>query len=320
MNLTELKIAIINGYKITKQEALALQNEPLIDLWAVANEIRHHFCGNAFDMCTIINGKSGKCSENCKFCAQSSFYQTQIEQYPLLNQANIVEDAIHQDKQGVLRYSVVTSGRGLSDLEVNQMCETYKEIQRNSEISLCASHGLLSIEQFKKLKAAGVARYHNNLETCAKYFEQVCTTHTYQDKILAIEQAQAAGLEVCSGGIMGMGESMEDRIDLFFDIKRLGIKSIPINVLNPIPGTPFETLSKLSNEEVCTLVAICRLINPSAAIRLAGGRCLLPDKGERLFFSGANAAITGDMLTTAGISVEQDMALVRRLGYEVKML
>ncbi|PHV69330.1 biotin synthase BioB [Sporanaerobium hydrogeniformans] len=312
-----LKEQIKNGYLLTKKEALELSTAPLKELCTAANEIRLHFCGNAFDICTIINGKSGKCSENCKFCAQSAFYPTTLEEYPLLSQETIVEHAKYNDERGVLRYSIVTSGKKLSNTEVDHVCEAALAIKKESKINLCASLGLLDEEQFRKIKAAGITRIHNNLETSKRYFSKVCTTHTFEDKIKAIHEAQRAGLNVCSGGIMGLGETMEDRIDMVLTIRELGIRSIPVNMLNAIAGTPFEHLPRLTNEDMCRIVALFRFLVPNASIRLAGGRGLLEDKGKACFLSGANAAISGDMLTTAGITIEQDMRLLKELGYKV---
>ena len=184
-------------------------------------------------------------------------------------------------------------------------------------MEVCASFGLLSKADFRKVKEAGASRAHCNLETSERFFPQVCTTHTYADKIAALQAAKRAGLEVCCGGIIGLGETVEDRIDMVFLARDLGVKSIPVNVLNPIPGTPYENNPILTNEEVCRMVAIFRFIIPDAQVRLAGGRGLLGDKGEACFRGGANAAISGDMLTTAGITVETDMALLRELGYTV---
>lgn len=309
---------ILEGKVITKQEAIELYGQPLQELCQKANEIRKQFCSNRFDICTIINGKSGRCSENCRFCAQSAYSHTNAAEYPLLPAEEIVAQAKVNDKQGVLRYSIVTSGKRLSDQEVDKMCEAVQKIKEETDISICISFGLLKEEQYRKLKAAGVTRVHNNLETSRKNFPNICTTHTFEDKVNAIRAAQAAGLSVCSGGIMGLGETPEDRIDMALTLRELGIKSVPVNMLNPIPGTPLGQNKKLTAEDMCRIVAVYRFILPDASIRLAGGRGLLPDKGRSCFLSGANAAISGDMLTTAGITVETDMKLLKELGYEVR--
>lgn len=319
MNYSELlKQKIFDGEQITKQEAIELYEQPLSELCRNADEIRRHFCSNGFDICTIINGKSGHCSENCRFCAQSSHNHTDAAEYPLLSTEGIVEQAKINDEQGVLRYSIVTSGKRLPDAEVDKMCEAVREIKKQTGISVCISFGLLNEEQYRKLKDAGVSRVHNNLETSRRNFPNICTTHTFDDKLNAIRAAQAAGLSVCSGGIMGLGETPEDRIDMALTLRELGIKSVPVNMLNPIPGTPMEQNKKLTSDDMRRIVAVYRFILPDASIRLAGGRGLLEDKGKGCFLSGANAAISGDMLTTAGITVKTDMELLTKLGYEVK--
>lgn len=321
MNIIDkLKQKILKGTLLEKEEILSLLNEPLDKLCIVADEIRKHFCRDSFDMCTIINGKSGQCSENCKYCAQSLHFKTSVEEYSLLDSQAIFNDAKYNEEKGVLRYSIVTSGKRLSQNDLKTLCKSYRLINENLNISLCASHGLLSYDDFVKLKEAGVTRYHNNLETSRNFFPNICTTHSYDEKIETIKAAQKAGLEVCSGGILGLGETMEDRIDMALEIRNLGIKSIPVNILNPIKGTPLENNKILSNAEIKLTVAIFRFIIPYGAIRLAGGRGLLEDKGKSLFKSGANATITGDMLTTAGISINDDFNTIKELNYKVAKL
>lgn len=315
-----LKKEVLEGRVISAKEALELFNQPLEELTSQADEIRKHFCKNDFDLCTIINAKSGQCSENCKFCSQSSGFKTQSQEYSILENEQILEHGKYNHSKGVLRYSLVTSGRRLTEKEVDQVCKSYEALNKECPISLCASHGLLEYKDFLRLKEAGVQRYHNNLETSRRFFTQICTTHTYDDKLEAIKAAQDAGLEVCSGGIIGLGETIEDRIDMMLDIRNLGIKSVPVNILNPIKGTPLENNKALSEEEILKTIAVYRFLMPISAIRLAGGRGLLSDKGERAFKSGANAAITGDMLTTQGISIDSDIKIISSLGYEIKKL
>ena len=199
------------------------------------------------------------------------------------------------------------------------LCEAIRRIRTEVGISVCVSVGLLDEAQYRKLRAAGAERAHNNLETSQNNFPNICTTHTFADKITAIRAAQAAGLTVCSGGIMGLGETVGDRIDMALTLRELGVKSVPINVLNPIPGTPLAQSKTLSEDELLRIVAVYRFLLPDASIRLAGGRGLLADKGRSCFCSGANAAISGDMLTTAGITVETDLKLLEELGYEVRL-
>ncbi|MCI5726003.1 MAG: biotin synthase BioB [Clostridium sp.] len=318
MSINDYIEKIKSGIMLDKEDALKLAEIDIDKLCKAADELRKYYCGNQFDICTIINGKSGRCSENCKFCAQSSHYETLAEEYPLLETEEVLRDAKYNYDNGIHRYSVVTSGRKLSDKEVDKISETYKVIKRAINIELCASHGLLTEEQFKKLKDAGVSRIHNNLETSRNNFSNVCTTHTFEDKIETIKRAQRAGLSVCSGGIIGMGETLEDRIDMALDIRALGIKSIPVNILNPIKGTPYEKIKGIDYDEICKTIAIFRFLIPDAYIRMAGGRGLLEDKGLRAFKSGANAAISGDMLTTSGITIKDDMEMLRELNYIIK--
>lgn len=318
--INKLKDKILSGYNITYNEALSLIETPLNELLEAADEIRKHFCSNIFDICSIINAKSGKCSENCKFCAQSAHYKTNISEYPLLDKETIIKNALYMAKKGVLRFSIVTSGKALTDKDVEILADTIKEIKSKSNISICASLGLLTDENFKKLKDAGLERVHNNLETSENFFSSVCTTHTFDDKINALKAALQSGLSVCSGGIIGLGESMQDRIDLAFSLKELGIKSVPVNILSPVKGTPYENNKPLSEEEILKTISIFRFILPDAFIRLAGGRALLSDKGKKAFLSGANAAITGDMLTTYGISVDTDMQIIKETGYIVELI
>ncbi len=319
MELTALERRVLDGGEITREEALWLYEQPLEALCAAADRIRAHFCGDGFDLCTIVNGKSGRCSENCRFCAQSAHNHTGAEEYPLLPEEELVAQAKRNQAQGVLRYSIVTSGKRLSDQEVDRMCAAIRRIREECGIAVCVSFGLLDEGQYRKLKQAGASRVHNNLESSRRNFPNICTTHTFEDKVAAIRAAQAAGLSVCSGGIMGLGETVEDRVDMALSLRELGIGSVPVNMLNPIPGTPFENNRRLTVEEMRRIAAVYRFLLPRAAIRLAGGRGLMPDKGEQCFRSGANAAISGDMLTTAGITVETDLAMLNRLGYEPRL-
>ena len=314
--VSELKEKVENGGEISREEALELYEAPLEELCKAADELRKQFCGNGFDIYTIINGKSGRCSENCKFCAQSAYYRTDAMEYPLLDTQEIVRQARYNADRGVLRYSIVTSGRALKDSEVEQMCAAIREIKKEVDIEVCVSFGLLSEAQFRKVKEAGASRVHNNLETSQRNFPNICTTHTFEDKTAAIKAARAAGLSVCSGGIMGLGETKEDRIDMAVSLRGLGVKSVPVNMLNPIPGTPYEKNERLTEDDMRRIAAVYRFILPDASIRLAGGRGLMKDKGEGCFQSGANAVISGDMLTTSGYTIESDMEMISRLGYK----
>ena len=315
--IDKLKHRVLQGKGITKNEALRLVEADLEELCTAANEIRRKFCGDEFEICTIVNAKSGRCSENCKFCAQSAHYKVDVEKYPLMGSDEILSAAKHDDEAGVQRFSPVTSGRRLAKSEVEILCEAMKEIKANTNLKICASCGLLDSDDLQKLKEAGLSRYHNNLESSKNFFKTVCSTHTTADKIKTIEAAKEQGLEICSGGIMGLGESWEDRIDMAFMVRDLGAVSIPVNMLSPIVGTPYEHNKVLDVDEMRRICAIYRFINPRAFIRLAGGRGLLKDNGRGCLTSGANALISGDMLTTAGITIERDLQMIKELGYHV---
>ena len=309
---------IIEGRRLQKGEQLSvLMEADLTALCEGANHIREALCGNKVNLCTIINGRSGRCSENCKFCAQAGCHNTRIDNYDFLDEGVILKDCKAIEQEGVAqRYSIVTAGRDLGkDFEKAE--RVYRRLHEECGLTLCASHGFLSQEQLFRLKEAGVSHYHANIETSERYFPYICTTHTYEDKIREIEMAKEAGLEVCSGGIIGMGETWEDRLDMAVSLAELDIASIPINVLSPIPGTPYEELAVLEEEEVLRTVAIFRYINPTAYIRIAAGRNRFADGGRKLFLSGANAAITGNMLTTVGNNTLQDKKMFQELGYQI---
>nr|WP_206406235.1 biotin synthase BioB [Clostridium botulinum] len=315
--IDRFKEKILSGELISKKEAIILSKENVDKLASAANDIRMSLCGKKFNLCTIINGKSGRCGENCKYCAQSVYFKTDIEEYNLLDSESIITSAISNYNSGVHRFSVVTSGKKLTNKEIDIVCKTYSEVQEKCAIKLCASHGLLHYEELVKLKESGVIRYHNNLETSRRFFSNICTTHTFDEKINTIKNALKAGLQVCSGGIIGLGETMEDRIDMAFTLRELNVDSIPINILNPIKGTALENQEKLSYDEITKTFALFRFILPEKQIRLAGGRALLNDKGERLMKSGVNSAISGDMLTTSGIKTFDDIKMIKELGFEV---
>lgn len=309
---------IIKGRRLGRSDDVTFLLETELDtLCQGADAIRRAYCGSRADLCSIINGRSGRCSENCKFCAQSACHSAKVEEYPFLDPEVILEDCLRHEEKGIHRYSIVTAGRALSGSEMEQALNAYRTMRENSNMELCASHGLLSQEDFIKLREAGVVRYHANIETSRNNFPNICTTHTYEDKLEVIRRAQQAGLSVCSGGIIGMGETWEDRLDMAFSLSELGISSIPLNVLQPIPGTPLEHAKPLTEEEILRTVAIFRYINPEAAVRLAAGRKQLAHSGEQAFRSGANAAITGDMLTTSGNRISEDIAMLTSMGYEL---
>lgn len=317
--IESLKKKILNNYKISREEALLLSQTPDKEsLYDAANEIREYFCNNEFDLCSITNAKSGKCSQDCKWCSQSKYHTTFIEEYEIVNKKQAVNEALENAKQGVKRHSLVTSGRRVSNKTLDKLIPIYKEISAKSNISLCASMGLITVEQMYRLKnEAGVKHYHCNIETAPSFFSNLVSTHTIEEKIETIKLAQKTGLKVCSGGIIGMGETMEQRIEMAFLLRNLQIKSIPINILQPIKGTVLENTPPLSEEDILTFIAVSRFIHPDAYLRFAGGRVQIKYLQHKALKAGINAAITGDYLTSTGSKIKDDINDFKLAGFEI---
>lgn len=314
-----IKETVLSGGEITPQQAWRLYfSADAKELFSASEEITRRFCGSKFEMCSIINAKSGRCSENCKWCAQSSWHKTSCEVYPLLDYERVLVLARHNEAQGVKRFSIVCSGKAPTESEVEKICDIVRHLKKDTGLQICASLGLLDVEALMKLKDAGVSRYHCNLETASSYFPTLCSTHTTSDKLSTLCAAKECGLDVCSGGIIGMGESAKLRIELAFELKSMGVSSIPVNILNPIASTPLATVPPLEEDEILRTFAVFRFILPTAALRFAGGRRLLSkatvQKAMRL---GVNAAIVGDMLTTLGCDIEADKQMIKSESYEL---
>ncbi|MFI3240818.1 MAG: biotin synthase BioB [Bacteroidales bacterium] len=319
MEIKELLDRVLDGGKISRAEAIELVNcADKGALYKASERVTRHWMGDKFDCCSIINAKSGNCSEDCKWCAQSAFYKTKVEKYPMVDKMESLRQGEHNYGQGIGRFSLVTSGRKLSAKDVREVGEHYKLLREKCGIKRCASFGLMEYEDLVYLKECGVDTYHCNMETSKSYFGKLCTTHTPDDKQHTIQAARKAGMRVCSGGIIGMGESMEDRVDMAIMLREMGIRSIPLNILQPIKGTPLGESAPLTEQEILTTIAIFRMINPRAFIRFSGGRAQLSPESQRLSLKiGVNAAITGDLLTTVGSTVERDMRLIRKAGYKL---
>ena len=318
--MLQLAKEIVAGRRLTAEDDLTrLITADLSELCQGADYIRKELCGNRADLCSIINGRGGRCSENCKFCAQSAHHSTHCDEYAFLATDEFVADCKKTAAKGVDRYSIVTAGRTLKGADLELAIDAYKAMHAACpDMILCASHGLMTEEDLRRLKDAGVTMYHTNVETSERYFPEICTTHTYADKKEEIRRARAAGLTVCSGGILGMGETWQDRIDMALLLAELEISSIPLNFLIPVKGTPLGDRMRLSTEEITRITAVFRYINPTAYIRIAAGRSYFDDGGEILFRSGANATLTGDMLTTVGNNTAQDREMLNRLGFKIK--
>ena len=319
MTLHDLQRKALNDQPLTRDEALYLLHYPdKATLYEAAAEITRRMMGDKFDTCSIINAQSGNCSEDCKWCAQSRHYTTGAETYLLLPDREIVELGLRNAAQGIRRYSVVTSGRGSSTRTLRRICSSIRALRNKSKIQCCASMGLLRKEQLQELHDAGIENYHCNLETAPSYFATLCTTHTTAEKLATLMAAREVGMRLCSGGIIGMGESAEQRIELAMVLRDHAICSIPLNVLQPIPGTPLAENPPLTDDEILTTVALFRFINPNAYLRFAGGRTLMPEALQRRALQiGINSAIVGDLLTTSGSNSSSDKTLFESEGYRL---
>jgi len=318
-SLDTIKERALHGIGASATEALALNESCTTDnLCAAADEVRARHQGNIFDTCSIVNARSGRCPEDCKWCAQSRHHNTGVAEYDIIPEDDFLKAVKLNESHGVRRFSMVTSGRRITPEQIGRFCSLYRKgrTESGNKISFCASMGLLGREELQALKDAGVMRYHCNLETSPNYFPRLCSTHTYADKLRTIREAREVGLEVCSGGIIGMGESMLDRLQLAQQARDAGAVSIPVNILQPIKGTPLADTPLISEEEVTRTIALFKLIAPKCVIRFAGGRARLSKKTmARTMRGGINGAIVGDLLTTIGNTLAEDRAMLAATGF-----
>jgi biotin synthase len=315
--IKHLEEKVLGGSHVTKEDALYIADvsgTELFELFASANKIRNHFMGNNVGLCSIVNAKSGACPEDCSFCAQSSKSKAKIEVYPLLSKEIIIQKAREAKKSGTIRFSIVTSGKRISELNLLEIEDMIAEIR---EIGLipCASLGMLGERELSVLRSAGLDRYHHNLETSEGFFSRICSTHSYADKLRTINAVKSVGLSICSGGIFGMGESWQDRIDMAFLLKELDVDSVPINFLIPIKGTPFDNRAHLHPFEALKIISLYRYIFPQKEIRICGGRMqILGEFNSMVFLAGADSLLIGNYLTTSGRNYEDDLRLIRTYG------
>jgi biotin synthase len=314
---------VLNGGEITRDEALTLFNleksADIYDLLAWANRIREHFHGNKIHLCSIVNAKAGGCPENCKFCAQSAFYQTAAPRYGFVDPEPVQQAAAEASQYGVTAVGLVAAWKGINEGPLlDEICERIQELSATGKTRPDASLGIIKDQKVAdRLKDAGLACYGHNLESSRRFFPNLCTTHTYDDKLETIRYLKNAGVRICSGGIIGLGETREDRCDMAMELRSIGAHVVPINILNPIKGTPFENLPPIQPLEALKTIACFRFLLPTAEIEIAGGRTInLRDLQGMIFMAGASGLMVGNYLTTVNQPVEKDMQMLKDLGLE----
>lgn len=321
--LTECTERVLAGGELTAEEGrwlVRLDRDYLPQLMAGADRIRRAFRGDKIEVCGISNVRSGNCSENCSFCAQSGHHrESKAPVYGYIAEDKLLGQAQRARSWGATDFGIVSKGWGVrGEKEKQQMREYLRALQESTDIGRCASLGVLDEAMAGELKAMGLENYHHNLECAESFFPKVCTTHSYQENIDTVHAARNAGLRVCAGGILGMGESLDQRVELAMTLRALGVESVPLNFLNPQPGTPMGDLPKMEPREILHMIAVFRYLLPRAEIRIAGGRTHLRDLQALIFFAGASGVMIGDYLTTAGRAVEADLQMFRDLGLEVR--
>ncbi|HTB83540.1 MAG TPA: biotin synthase BioB [Candidatus Sulfotelmatobacter sp.] len=321
--ISALGEAVLNGGKISRAEALFLFNletsADILDLLAWANRIREKFKGNKIHLCSIVNAKAGACSENCSFCAQSSHYQTGSPKYGFVDPEPVAEAADEANKNGVTAVGLVAAWKGLNEGPMlDEVCDRIRDLKAGGKTRPDASLGIIKKQEVaNRLKEAGLECYGHNLESSRRFFPQTCTTHTFDDRLETIGYLKKAGIKICSGGIIGMGETREDRCDLAFELKAIGANVVPVNILNPIPGTPFAKNEPLPVMEILKTIACFRFILPRQEIMIAGGRTVnLRDAQSMIFMAGASALMVGNYLTTLNQPVEKDLQMLKDLGLD----
>ncbi|RLB11983.1 MAG: biotin synthase BioB [Deltaproteobacteria bacterium] len=304
---------------VSLEKARFLVEQELQELIKIADPLRKDHKGDTIFTCAIINAKSGACPEDCAFCAQSAHHKTEIDVYPLVSEDRIVRMAEEMKKSGATRFSIVTSGNRLKDREIESVANTIRLIREKVGIRVCASLGMLDEDMARILKDAGLDRYHHNLETAKSFFPNICTTHAYEEDIETLWVAKNVGLKVCSGGIMGLGEGWEHRIELAFTLREIDVDSIPINFLNPIPGTRLQDMPLLAPTDALKAIAIFRIINPEKDITICGGReKVIREYQSDIFAAGANGIMIGNYLTTKGRGIKEDMEMIEKMGLNLE--
>lgn len=313
---------ILSGGRIDLYEALSLSQcdgADLADLFTAASRVRECYRGSFVDICSIVNAKSGACGEDCRFCAQSSHYSTDAPVYPLIDVDRMEATAREAKDNGARRFCIVTSGRGIDDdADLRNIARGIERV-RDAGLSPCATLGTLTHDQLRYLKDAGLDRYHHNIETSREFFPDICTTHTFDDRTDLLRHARSIGLSACSGGILGMGETMRDRVSMAFSLRELDVESVPLNFLMPITGTPMDKVTPIPPLEALHAIALFRMVLPDREIRVCGGRgSVLGDLHPRIFEAGADGFMIGNYLTRTGLDPESDLRMINELGLSVR--
>lgn len=321
--IAELGRRVLEGGRVERDEAGWLfgleESADIFDLMSWANRIRERFKGNKVHLCSIVNAKAGGCSENCRFCAQSAAYQTESPRYGFVDPEPVLSAAEEAQANGVTAVGLVAAWKGLNEGSMlEEVCDRIRDLARSGKARPDASLGIIKSQRVAdRLKEAGLECYGHNLESSRRFFPQHCTTHTYEDRLETIHYLKKAGIKICSGGIIGMGETREDRCDLAFSLREIGANVVPINILNPIKGTPFENHRPVPPLEILQTIACFRFILPRQEIMVAGGRTVnLRDLQSMIFMAGASALMVGNYLTTLNQPVEKDLQMLKDLGLD----
>ena len=307
---------VISGESISFEEAEKLVcSQDIVSLANSANVITRKFNGNSIDVESLLNAKSGKCPEDCSFCAQSSFYNTKISKYPLLPKQVVIVRAKEAERQGASSFCLVCAYRSPPEEEFRQICDTIEALKKEVSIDINASLGFMTLERARKLKSLGIKRYNHNLEASDSFFSQICKTHDFADRVKTAKIVKEAGLELCCGGIIGMGETVKQRIELAFALAALNPDEVPINILIPNEGTPMAQIVTITPEEAIRTIAVWRFIMPKVILKLAGGREVhFSDNGRMALRAGANGIISGGYLTTGGNEMSKDLNMIHEIG------
>lgn len=311
---------VLAGSPLTRDEALAVFASPddeLLDLLAAAYRVRRQYFGNTVQLYFLMNAKSGLCPEDCAYCSQSKVSQAEIPRYNILNREKLLDGARLAAERKSKTYCIVISARGPNEREMDAVESIVPEIKRRYDLQICACLGLLTGEQAQRLQACGVDKVNHNLNTSEAFYGDICSTHTFQDRLDTLRAVRASGMKLCSGGILGMGESHGDVVDLALTLRELGVESIPVNFLNPIDGTPLADVRRLNPRQCLKALCMFRLVNPASEIRIAGGRELHLGALQPLGLYPANSIFVGDYLTTKGQPPQEDYRMIEQLGFVI---